>query len=287
MKRLFLVFTVFFIGFSCCIHLLADDKAVLVSVAPYVGVVRKIAGDRVRVLLLVPQGASFHSYEPSPKQLQEAASSRIWFCIGDPFEKKAQGVLKERNSQMSVVDLRNGLSLIHEHTCQHHDHGHDEGCDPHIWMSVTLMQKQVDTIYAALVQAFPDEKEHFSKGRQEAIDQLKQLDQQFIKLFQSTKKTVLFVSHPAYGYFCRDYGLSEKSIEQEGKDPGPRYITDLIKQAKEQAVTKIFVQPQYPVKAAHLLAKVLGAEVVMLDPYSEKYFDNMEVVAHSFHEALL
>ena len=290
MKNVLTFFIILCVGFFGHAKAYTVEKSVLVSVAPYTDIVSTIAGNQVQVLLLVPQGVSFHSYDPSPKQLQEVLSCAVWFCIGDPFEKKGREVFGERNPKMSIVDLRQGLDLIHEHACHHHhhhhEHAHDEGSDPHIWMSARLMQQQVETIYTALTQAFPEDQEHFARGRQKVLDELKQVDLEIQKVLSNISQKMIFVSHPAYGYFCRDYGLSEKSIEQEGKEPGPRYITEVLKQAKLHQIKTIFAQPQYPIKSAHMMAKLLNVDVVMLNPYSEEYFSNMRLTAKSFSEAL-
>ena len=148
------------------------------------------------------------------------------------------------------------------------------------------MQKQIDTIALALIQQFPERKERIEKKTLSFKQKLQQLDQRAEHVFAQKQQRTLFVSHPAYGYFCRDYGLEEVSIEQEGKDPGPKQVVALVKEGKDKKIRKIFVQPQYSTKAAYLFSKVLSADLVLLDPYSEEYLENIEALITAVDEAL-
>lgn len=92
-------------------------------------------------------------------------------------------------------------------------------------------------------------------------------------------RTIL-VSHPAYAYFCRDYNLTQLSIEFEGKDPMPQQLTKILETARDLKVKKIFIQPQFQNKGAKLIAKELDAELITLDPYSEDYFEMMREIGN-------
>lgn len=95
---------------------------------------------------------------------------------------------------------------------------------------------------------------------------------------------MLLVSHPAYAYFCRDYNLEQFSIEFEGKDPTPQQLTRVLQQARALKTKKIYIQRQYNNKGAKLVANELGAQLVMLDPYSENYLNTMHEIALRFAE---
>jgi zinc transport system substrate-binding protein len=93
---------------------------------------------------------------------------------------------------------------------------------------------------------------------------------------------VIMVSHPAYGYFCRDYRLKQLSVEFDGKDPTPRQLTTVIQEARHYGIKKVFIQPQYNNKGARLIAEQINARVETLDPYSENYLDSMREIAQAF-----
>jgi zinc transport system substrate-binding protein len=255
---------------------------VIVSVAPYKLFVEKIAGSTVQVYLMVPAGASSHTYEPSPRQMVTASEADIWFRIGEPFEERAVQALKSHRPNLVFVNLQQGVDLIKSS----HEHGR-KGCCPgsvdlHFWLSARQAQIQGQTIAEALIKAYPQNAELYRKNLAIFQQELKELDGQIQTILAPLKNRSIFVSHPAYAYYCRDYNLQQYSIEVEGKDPTPQQMTKLLNFARQFQVRTIFIQMQYNNKAAKLVAETVGAKLVVLDPYSEQYFTSMLEIAHAF-----
>ena len=129
--------------------------------------------------------------------------------------------------------------------------------------------------------AYPEHEEFYRSNLQAFLKELKELDQTIQKLLAPAHDKVVLASHPAYAYFCRDYGLEQYSIEVEGKDPSPQQMTKLLNTARQLGVRKIFIQMQYNNKAAKLVADTIGANLIVLDPYSEHYTASMLEIAHA------
>jgi zinc transport system substrate-binding protein len=255
---------------------------VLVSVAPHKFFVEKIAKETIQVYLMVPAGASSHTYEPTPRQMVTASKANIWFRIGEPFENRAIQAFKSHHPNMEIVDLRQGLDLI----SGDHEHGHRGCCgggvDLHFWLSTRQGQIQAQTITEALIKAYPEHTNFYRNNLQEFLSELQKLDREILSILNPLKNRHILVSHPAYGYFCRDYDLEQCSIEIEGKDPTPQQMTKLLNLIRQLKLQTIFIQMQYNNKAAKLVADTLGAKLVVLDPYSEHYFTSMLEIAHAF-----
>jgi zinc transport system substrate-binding protein len=256
---------------------------VLVSVAPYQYFVERIGGDTVHVGVMVPAGASIHTYEPTPKEMMAASSADAWFLIGEAFETKAVQAFKNHHPNMKMIDLREGVQLIsndpdhakHHHVCCH--------ClDLHIWLSPRQSKTQAKIIAATLIQLYPENRGLYEHNLKEFLVELDAMDQEIAKLLAPVNQRMILVSHPAYAYFCRDYQLQQISIEFEGKDPTPYQLTRLIHQAKQAQIKTVFIQPQYSNKGARLIADQLGAKVVSLDPYAKNYMESMMDIARKF-----
>ena len=116
------------------------------------------------------------------------------------------------------------------------------------------------------------------------LQELDLLDREIVAMLQGLTSRTIMVSHPAYAYFCRDYDLEQLPIEFEGKDPTPKQLTRVLQQAREFKIGKIFIQAQHSGKGARLLAKEIGADVVVLDPLGENYLENMRTIARHFSE---
>lgn len=257
---------------------------VLVSIGPHKTFVESIAGDTVTVSTIVPKGANSHTYEPTPKQTNTFMNADIWFRIGEPFEPKLVNLLKAHRPGLRMVNMRDGVQMIqfdpakpHSHRCCYNDFE-----DIHIWLSPKEAKVQAKTIAQALTAAYPQNRTLYQNNLEKFLKQLDDLDREIKEIMAKGDAKVILVSHPAYAYFARDYGLEQLSVEFEGKDPTVQQLTQLINQAKADHIGKVFIQPQHSKKGAVLIAKQLNATVVVLDPYAEDYFESMLLTAHEF-----
>jgi zinc transport system substrate-binding protein len=272
-----------------CLSLTAEENKdlrshkVLVSIAPYKYFVEKIAGDTVKVHLIVPAGASAHTYEPTPRQMLESTQADAWFYVGEGFENKVRTSLQSYNPRMQFFDMRANVNLIsyndkHQRCCHHHDSSYDL----HYWLSPKEAQAQIQTIADALAKLYPENADLYKKNYKTLSEELIQLDHEIKSILSQPHNPVIMVSHPAYAYFCRDYDCKQLSIEFEGKDPTPSQLTQILTDAKKHKIKTIFVQVQYSSKGAKLIADRIGAKVVNLDPYSENYRNSLLEIAQAF-----
>lgn len=260
-----------------CAAALSAKPLVIVSVAPEKVLVESVADGSVDVEVLVPAGFSPHTYEPTPRQIIRASKAALWFRIGESFERNLLAPFKG----MEIVDLRDGLDLLGG-CCSHCK----DGCDTHIWMSARLVKQQVDSITKALTKLLPESQALFEANAQAVKERLDSLDAAIEERLAAYDKRVVLVSHPAFAYFCRDYNLEQWSLECEGKELSPKQLAEKLQAAKGQELTHLFIQQQYNPKGARLFAKLLGAEVVTLDPYGEDLFETLNQVTDAFSSSL-
>jgi len=246
---------------------------ILVSIAPYKFFVERIAGNTVDVEVLVPPGASLHSYEPSIKQVLRIGTANLWLRLGDPTEIKTLAALQTHNPRLMIVDLRQNLPLIN---VNHHE------ADPHIWLSPRLVKIQAETITSSLIDLLPNNQVKYVHNLQSLIKELDALDKEITQQLRFLKNRKIMVSHPAYSYFCRDYDLQQLAIEHENKEPSPQQLTLIIEKARKSNIEMIFVQVQHNYKGAAIIAKEIEAITIILDPYSEEYIDMMRKIARCF-----
>lgn len=259
-----------------------EKPLVLTSIAPYEFLVKKIGQDLIEVSTIIPSGSNPHSYEPTSRQVLEAARGKIWFRIGEPFEKKAISFFRERSPSLAIYDLRDGIPLLETaqrpspHCCADH-------LDRHIWLSPKLAGKQAEAIASALIKHFPQHESYFEKNLLCCLAELDALDQEISNLLPSSENQPLrsiVVSHPAFAYFCHDYHVEQLSVEEEGKDPKPRYLEEILEKAKSGRAEIALALPQYNNKGASMIAKQLHVPVRMINPYAPDYLETMRTLAH-------
>jgi zinc transport system substrate-binding protein len=258
-----------------------DGKiGIMVSVGPQAEFAKAVGGDKVKVMVMVPPGADPHSYEPLPSQMEELSKARLYLAVGSSlnFELSYLDRIRSMNPQMKVVNTSAGITYIPST-----EEG-EGGNDPHVWVSPRNARIMVENIYQAMVQTDPQNQGYYQENRNQYLAQLDALDQNITSSLQNIKNHKILVYHPSWGYFCRDYGLEQVAIEQEGKEPSPQYLAQLVNGAKAEQIQVIFVSPQFSQKSAQTLATEIGARVVVVNPLAENYLENMRQVAEAFSQ---
>jgi zinc transport system substrate-binding protein len=253
---------------------------VLVSIAPYQFLAERICGDALEIQAVVPAGSNPHVFEPTAAQVASISKGEVWFRIGEPFEGKILPFLLHQKPGLVVVDLRDSVELQPAddgHTCCHSSSDH---MDRHVWLSPKLAAKQAVAIAESLSKRFPEKKELFMANLETCLAEIEKLDLEIQTLLSPQRARSLIVSHSAFQYFCLDYGLTQLSVEQEGKDPRPRHLEEMLAKAKRARIAVALTLPQYNNKGAQLIAKEMNIPIRMIDPYSADYYNTMKSLAH-------
>ena len=89
------------------------------------------------------------------------------------------------------------------------------------------------------------------------------------------------IYHPALTYFADEYGLTQLSIEADGKEPSAASMRALVDEAREAGVRVVFVQQEFDRKHAESLAAEIGARIVTIHPLSADWKTEMLRIAES------
>ncbi len=252
---------------------------VVVSIPPQAEFVEKIGGDKVKVTTMVPAGANPHIYEPLPQQLQALSQAELYAEVGSgiEFENVWMDKIKGINSKMLVINCSQGIKFIPN------TEGDEESqYDTHVWVSPRNARIMVENTYQGLIQVDPANKEYYKSNKDKYLQELDKADKSIEKSLSGYENGKILVYHPAWGYFCRDYNLTQIAVEKNGKEPGPQGIAALISQAKRENIKIIFISPQYSRKNADTIASEIGGQVVLLDDLDRNYLQNLNKVAESF-----
>lgn len=256
----------------------SNKVGVVVSVGPEVEFVKSIGGDKVDVTVMVPPGADPHTYEPLPYQLSKLSSAKIYAEVGTPleFELNYMDKIKNLNSNMIVVNCSNGINLLPN------SEENESGNDPHVWTSPKNAKIMVENIYQSLILIDPNNTAYYTANKNSYIKKLDELDQNITESLEGKQNSSIIVYHPAWAYFCKDYGLKQIPIEYGGKEPTAQEIMSVIDYAKKNNVKVIFVEPQYNPKSAEVIASEIHGQVVIIDDLSENYIKNLENAKEAF-----
>lgn len=267
-----------------------DKISVVVSILPVAEFVEKVGGDKVKVTTMVPAGADAHTYEPLPEQLKEISNAKMYAQVGSglEFETVWMDKLTEINKNMLVVNSSKGISFIpnEDIVAPCHQHGEESQYDTHVWVSPRNAKIMVENIYQGLIHVDPANKDYYKANKDKYLQELDNLDKNITATLAGVKDRKILVYHPAWGYFCRDYGLTQIAIEKDGKEPTPQGMASVIDQAKRENIKVVFISPQFSRKSAESVASEIGGQVVMIDYLDKNYIENMKKVAEAFKNSL-
>ena len=243
-------------------QLQAQEKPiVLVSVLPQAYFVDRIAGGLCTTQVMVTAGDVHSGYEPTIKQMKSAATALIYITVGHPdfvFETKWLTRIHEINPSLLVVNGFEGLELTPD--------------DPHPWVSPRAIRIMINNITGALSKTFPRNQEDFRANSEKILSEVDTLDREIAEQLSKSASKAFLVFHPTWGYFARDYGLTQIAIEHEGKEPSVTSLADVISEARMKKVKTILIQPQFSKQSAETVAEELGATAVEIDPLVYDWF---------------
>jgi len=276
-----------------CPGAIDDDGrlGVVVSVVPHAWLVERIGGEHVNVASLAGPVDSPATYQPTDSQVTGALRARVYFRTGVQFERGKWLAAIEAAEGVRIVDLREGIELrgmaVHHHEGE--ERGHEEepegGQDPHIWLSPALLRVQADTVCAKLSELDPSHAAVFRGNLVILTAELEALDSEIREMLAPLERRSFYVFHPAWGYFCDAYGLTQVPVELEGKEPSESELTALVVRARRDGIRVLFVQSQITGQSAKAVAQAVGAEVRFLDPLSRDVPANLRDVARAVSES--
>lgn len=264
-----------------------EQPVITVSILPQKYLVERIAGSNFRINVLVPPGSSAETYEPTPLQMQDISNSVIYFRIGYmEFENTLIRNIQTQNKGLNFVDTSDGNDLIAAEIVEHGDHVHMYGVDPHIWLSIPEVKIQLKNITGAIIGIDPENADLYTNNYNIFIEELNELHDSLDERFSSGKNKSFLIFHPALGYFARDYGLSQISIEMDGKSPTAANMKQVIDLARKNDINDVFIQMEFERESAQAVAHELGGKVIEIDPMSENWLENFKEMADVIYQTL-
>ncbi len=269
---------------------------ICITIAPLAFIVEHIGGEYVRVDTLLPPGQDPHMFEPEPRLLHRLSQAHMYLLTGLPFEQILVKKLSVQQKNLRIIDLTTEISFLEtgnyndaqdcpgDNTT---DHAHT-GRDPHFWLGTHQLRQFINAAAHVIIAADPEHAATYQQNTARLLARLEAVHGQNLTLLSPYRNRLFFVYHPAFGYFAHTYSLQQQAVETNGRQPNPRSIAALIKQARTAGVRTIFVQPQTDTKSAQAIAAALHGNVVPLDPLAKDALQNLETMAraivHSFED---
>lgn len=227
---------------------------------------KKIGGDKVDVVNLVPAGTEPHDWEPATTDIVNLEKADMLIYNGASMESWVGKVLDSlQNKKLVAVEASKGLDLM----AGHEEEGEETTkYDPHVWLAPENAKKEMENIKNALIQTDAANKDTYESNYKKYAAQFDELDQEYRTAAASFARKDVIVAHQAFGYLCKAYGLNQVAIEglTADSEPDPARMSEIIKFAKEHKVTTIFFEDLVSPKVSETIAKAVGAKTATFNP---------------------
>ncbi|MDR3252022.1 MAG: zinc ABC transporter substrate-binding protein [Tannerella sp.] len=257
----------------------STSREIAVTVEPLRYFAEKIAADDYKFFAVVPAGQSPETYDPSPRETARIGKGRAFLHFNSlPVEHSIAASIQANNPNITVGDVSVGMSLHVIKEDEHHtdDHAHH---DPHIWTSFAGARVIASNICKTLSVMNPDEEDVYLSRCKRFTDELQTLENQLHRTLDTLSCRSFVIYHPALTYFADEFGLTQISIEADGKEPSPATMKRLIDKALSDRVRVVFVQIEFDRKHAEQVAAAIGARIVVINTLDYQWDKQMIRIA--------
>ena len=222
------------------------------SFYPLQYVAQRIAGRHADVVNLTQPGKEPHDLEMTVRQTAELVDADV--------------VVYERGFQAAVDEAVDQSSL--EHVVDAAGPARVTGDDPHFWLDPTRLDAVATAVEKQLAQVDPAHAAAYRRNLAALHRDLTALDHAFARGLASCRIDTIVVSHDAFGYLGRRYGLHVVGISGLSPDaePTPTHLRELQDLIRRDGITTVFSEQLASPKFADSLAHDLGIRAAVLDP---------------------
>ena len=235
----------------------AKQLRVVATIYPLADWARQVGGEYVNVATLLRPGSNPHTYEPSPQDGLLVAQCQLLFSVGLGLEDWIDELaIAAGSGSQRLVKL--GEALPKEKLL---------AGDPHVWLDPDLAAIMVEKMGTAMGEADPAHAAEYASRASGYAASLRALASKCAERLAGLAVRKAVVHHAAFRYLFRRCGIELVGAIEEspGKEPSSAHLAALVDVMRREGLKVIFVEPRTSAKPAEVVAREVGARLVVLD----------------------
>ena len=224
-------------------------------------ITRAIGGNKVDVTTIIPEGIEPHDYELKTSDVQKLQEAKLFVYNGLGMEAWADKAIQTASADnlMSVALAEHVQPIELTDPEEIEEHG---AYDPHAWLGLTSAKEEASAVKDALIKISPEDKEYFEKNYMAFADEIDKMQEEYMKKVANATRKEIVTGHAAFGYLCRDLGISQESVEDvfASGEPSAQKLAELTDFCKAHNVKVIFTEDLVSPAVSETLAKEAGAK---------------------------
>lgn len=275
----------------------------LTSIKPLQLIAQAIQGEHGQAQVLLPPGASPHSFSLRPSDRKRLAEAELFYWIGPDMENFLIPLTKQHQQASIAVQNLPNLQLLYypaEHDDEEDEHGrHDEhdhhhqpgGLDTHLWLSIPNARVIAERMAADLSRLDAQHAPAYQSNLAAFQQRLADLDNELKNQLASVQNKSFFVFHEAFNYFEQAYGLEHGGVLAINAEvqPGARHLQEMRQRLEQAGPSCIFTEPPTTPRLAYSLSKDLPIqlqEVDVLGVQAQDYEQLLQELASQLKQCL-
>lgn len=272
---------------------------VITTIKPIQMLVVAIAGEHLRSVQLIPDGASPHNYALKPSDINKLHNAQLVFRVDENLESFLNKSLRQLGDTAQVVSLADmeGIQLIPfsphtgEHKHEEGEHVHSGNNDLHIWLDPKNAIAMSRIIAKKLAEIDPEHKSSYEDKMQQLIAKIEKTDKEIQDKLKPITNKAFMVFHNAWGYFENHYGLTNVTAISLNptKQLGAARVKEIRQMIKTKKIVCLFSEPQFQLPIIKTLVQASDVKITQLDVLgshlkldSESYIKLLNYTANKF-----
>ena len=240
---------------------------VVSTVSPITNIIYNIAGDRIALSGIVPEGVNSHTFEPLPSDAVKLSNADLIFMNGLHLEQPTL--------RLAAANVKEGaeIILLAEQTIAPHEYIYDFSFpkeagnpNPHLWTNPIYALKYAEIIRDTLVVHDLDNAAYYRANYEEFAGRIQSLDEaiQLTTASIPAENRKLLTYHDSFAYFAPRYGYSVLGAIQPAdfSEPSAQEVAALIEQLRAERVLAIFGSEVFPSPVLDQIGREAGVSFV-------------------------
>mgnify|MGYP001266918830 FL=1 len=240
---------------------------VVTTVSPITSIVENIAGSRILLEGVVPEGVNSHTFEPTPSMAKLMAEADL-IIINGLFLEEPTLALAESNKRDRAVILSLGDQTVTPDEWQF-DFTFPESAgqpNPHLWPDPNLGLRYAELVQGQLAAMDPDNATYYADNLERFRSRVNQMDQAIRTAVATVPEPnrKLLTYHDSWAYFARRYGMEVIGAVQPSNfsQPSAREVAQLIDQVKNLGLPAVFGSEVFSSDVLEAIASEANAQFV-------------------------
>jgi zinc transport system substrate-binding protein len=250
---------------SACRLPKSGEHTVVASFYPLYFIAERVAGRYNDVVDLTPPGVEPHEYELTVRQVAEIDNARVGFYERGVAPSVDQAM--DNDSPDHALDVTSVVPLAAPVAGSGVEHTSDDK-DPHFWQDPTLMAEATRAFASTMAEADATHAAYYRAQGRRLVRDLGRVDAAYRRTLASCRVDTIVVSHDAFEYLARRYGVDVVPIAglEPDAEPSLQRLHDLANLIRDRGVTTVFFETLASPDLAESLAGDVGVRSAVLDP---------------------